>query len=95
MEYFDPVNRPEQIEGVRAAVSAKLNTTSGAFAVLNVGEATNACKETLDLLIQIAVIGSGDDLSHTGIFGYERNNTAAAMLLSGLISPSDIFSSRS
>ena len=95
MEYFDPVNGVDQREGVRAAVRNKLNTKDGAFAVLNVGNATAACKDELNLVIQFAVIGTGADPSHAGIFGFAAKNAATARVLAELVGPCDTFPANS
>ena len=52
-----------------------------AFAVLNVGVATAACKNDLNIDIQVVALGESHDPSHVGIFGYVAGdtNTAAAL----------------
>ena len=54
---------------------------NAAFAVLNIGVATAACKNDLNIDIQVVALGESHDPSHVGIFGYVAGdtNTAAAL----------------
>lgn len=83
MDYFHNTDRQFQIAGVRKALTDKgFQVSRGtAFAVLNVGAATAARKNELDLNIQIIALGEAHDPSHVGIFGYTEHNADAASTL--------------
>ena len=83
MEYFHDSDRQSQIAGVRKALTDKgFQVSRGtAFAVLNVGAATAACKSELNLDIQIIALGEAHNPSHAGIFGYTEHNTDASSTL--------------
>ena len=59
------------------------------FAVLNVGDATDACRAQLNRNIQFTALDEPHDPSHTGIFGYtmDDTDTAAAPSQNGSRSP--------
>lgn len=83
MEYFHNTDHQFQTAGVRKALTDKgFHVSRGAaFAVLNVGAATAACKSELNLGVQVIALGETHDPSHAGIFGYTEHNTDAAATL--------------
>ena len=83
LEYFHNFDRQSQIAGVRQALADKgfRIRPSAAFAVLNVGDATDACRAELNRNIQFTALGEQHDPSHTGIFGYTMADTDTAAVL--------------
>ena len=83
LEYFRNLDRQSQIAGVRRALTDKgfRIMPSAAFAVLNVGDATDACQTELNRSIQFVALGEPHDPSHTGIFGYTIADTDTAAAL--------------
>ena len=83
LEYFRNLDRQSQIAGVRRALTDKgfRIRPSAAFAVLNVGDATDACQTELNRSIQFVALGEPHDPSHTGIFGYTVADTDTAAAL--------------
>ncbi len=77
------IRKRDDEAGVRKALTDKGFQVSrgAAFAVLNVGAATAACKSELNLDIQVIALGETHDPSHAGIFGYTEHNTDAAATL--------------
>lgn len=71
LEHFHESDRPTQITGVQRALTDKgfHVRRNAAFAVLNVGITIAACKNVLNLDIQIVELGESHDPSHAGIFG--------------------------
>lgn len=86
LEHFHGSDRQVQIAGVRTALTGKgFQIRPGtAFAILNVGAATTACKADLNVDIQFTVLGESHDPSHTGIFGYTAEDTDTAAVLAKL-----------
>ena len=83
LEHFHDSDRRSQISGVRQALADKgfRVSAAGAFAVLNVGDATDACRAELNRIIQFTALGEPHDPSHTGIFGYTMADTDTAAVL--------------
>ena len=71
------------MNGVRQALAEKgfQVRASGAFAVLNVGDAISKVQQARNLAVSFIALGESRDPSHTGIFGYttEDTDTAAAL----------------
>ncbi len=83
LEHFHDSHRQAQITGVQQALADKgfHVRRNAVFAVLNVGVSIAACKNDLNLDIQIVTLGESHDPSHTGIFGYVAGDTNTAATL--------------
>ena len=87
LEHFHDSDRRSQISGVGQALADKgfRVSAAGAFAVLNVGDATDACRAELNRNIQFTVLGEPHDPSHAGIFGYTMADTNIAAVLAKMV----------
>ena len=61
------------------------------FLVLNVGAATDQCRQELNREIRFINLGEAHDPSHTGIYGMLGNESKAAQLLAQAISPAEVY----
>lgn len=93
LEYFHDSHRLIQIVGVRQALIDKgfRVRPTASFAVLNVGAAIAACKNVLNLDIQILTLAEPHDPSHTGIYGYSVEDVGVAALLAASIIPNEVY----
>ena len=83
LEHFHDSDRQAQIAGVHRALTDKgfQVRRNAAFAVLNVGVATTACKNDLNIDILVVALGESRDPSHAGIYGYVAGDTNTAATL--------------
>jgi hypothetical protein len=86
LEYFHDSDRQSQIVGVHQALTDKGFRVSptGSFAVLNVGNTVSTVRQARDLKIRFVNFGEPHDPSHTGIFGYNAEDTDTATALARL-----------
>lgn len=93
LERFHNYDRQTQIAGVRQALTDQGFRVSrtGAFAVLNVGAAVNACKTALNLDITIIALGESRDPSHAGTYGYTEHDVNAADLSAKSVNADEIY----
>ncbi len=93
LEHFHDSDRQFQIAGVRQALTDKgfQVRPTAYFAALNVGVAVAVCKNALNLDIQILTLGESQDPSHTGIYGYSPEDTAAAAVLARSVSTNEVY----
>lgn len=86
LEYFHDSDRQSQIVGVHQALTDKGFRVSptGSFAVLNVGSTVPTVRQARDLKIRFVNFGEPHDPSHTGIFGYNAEDTDTAVALARL-----------
>ena len=93
LEYFDPVNRSRQIDGVRQTLVDKGRTVarSAYFAVLNVGLSIEMCQQESNLPVQFINLGESRDPSHTGIFGLVNTPSLAAHTLAESVNPNEVY----
>ena len=82
LEFFHKHDRGVQIKGVIDSLKAKTRGIgpTAKFAVFNVLDAKTQC-EAEGFQIEIKTTGEIDDLSHTGIYGYEHANGDVAAIL--------------
>ena len=64
---------------------------TGFFLVLNVGAATDQCRQELNREIQFINLGEPHDPSHTGIYGMLGNESKSAQLLAQAVSPTEVY----
>ena len=76
----------------RVLVGKKLDIEpKGRFAVLSVGTLTTFIQDTCNITLQFKYIPTKKDESHSGIFGYERENKNVAEKIAEHLEPQDIY----
>ena len=80
LEYFHPVGRQFQVAAVQNALESKgfRASRNGGFAILNVGAAVQQVYDDCNVLLNFRPLGQASDPSHTGIFGYDVDDTDVA-----------------
>lgn len=80
LEYFHPLDRQLQIPSVRRALEGKgfRVNRNGGFAVLNVGNATQAVSGAS---LSFVLLGQTSDPSHAGVFGISEDDADFAVAL--------------
>ena len=76
----------------RVLVGKKLDIESkGRFAILSVGTITTLIQDTCNITLQVRYIPTKKDESHSGIFGYKRENKKVARKIAEHLEPQDIY----